>query len=959
LAQRRSAVGWPVFALEHGLSEADLRRLLADVTNAASAGPPKHSAYLPWVVYASEFGYRYSGYEYWQTFALETPGWAVHGQRELIRTYFQLFSATYNGAEPEGAWAEHFSIIAWPITHAVLPRDLQRRLAQLLFEARHTFRDEVFDSAESLGRHLQSLSRHQSSRFIQFAENVTLLGQIAGALLLQDPGREDGLLSAPTLERLVRDIGRERASKEWLSEAVSTARQLRGMRGLRGRRSSDSPMPTGGQSQEASRQLAADLGIEPRLLARPTGSAEWEVLLQIPSLSPLQSRYRGLRALLVESRGVFIPTNKPIARQGLLYGLLEPLRNWPEEGSALVCFEGCTPDIKFLFDTVLGMPRGPRWLFKVLPDGHAVHVKGSFVRPGASYLLLSPHTVERPAPGLAPIPLSCRGIYATRFDVPDPIDDVWEALVPALGLTLSRRLEVWPVGFPPAYWDDEGSAHWLLSKDLVLAVRADHPVDSIVLRKGGQTHVLEVPHWAGGGPVFVHMGNLAEGRHRIDVGTITRDSGQQALQGYLDILVRPPRVWSADRPASGPVRFLVDPLEPTLEDLWEGRVEVHLSAPGSISVRPTVRLLGEQSDKTLFERSLPPMKLPIATDDWLHAFQTGVRGAAVAQERYDEAQSCRVEFDAGVLGCHQMTCERAFTPLRWIARTESHQMVLRLVDNSGRGHVDVREYDFACPDCFKQHLYEAAEDGIAVDSDGGLYLAKGGADESAIIAVRTGVVRSLDALGVKPRLAVRVRDVKNVLDLLEVARIWGAARISGSALSSFYRQNVRVAISMKLAGLIAGEAWERAERDFAETGRTDPMKRAVSSAPHQRGLSAAVSLEAQELAAAPIPKRIARLVGLTKSFPVTASGGREVRGPRPADSGVVDSAWIWEFALRVASEPERLVEWAGSHAEEGIQQLLVTPMVFRAARYLVLLVDQQVGVRSGSSGALYQGWSWT
>ena len=84
------------------------------------------------MVYAAELGYRYSGDEYWQTFEAQTPGWAQSANRECIRSVFEKFSDTFGGARPSGAWANWFSIISWPVTHAVLPADLQRQFARLL-----------------------------------------------------------------------------------------------------------------------------------------------------------------------------------------------------------------------------------------------------------------------------------------------------------------------------------------------------------------------------------------------------------------------------------------------------------------------------------------------------------------------------------------------------------------------------------------------------------------------------------------------------------------------------------------------------------------------------------------------------------------------------------------------------------------------------------------------------------
>jgi hypothetical protein len=75
LAAERLGNDWPVFALEHGLSDSDVHLLENEVKASLIAQQPNRRVFLPWVVYAAEFGYQYSGDEYWQSFTEKTPGW--------------------------------------------------------------------------------------------------------------------------------------------------------------------------------------------------------------------------------------------------------------------------------------------------------------------------------------------------------------------------------------------------------------------------------------------------------------------------------------------------------------------------------------------------------------------------------------------------------------------------------------------------------------------------------------------------------------------------------------------------------------------------------------------------------------------------------------------------------------------------------------------------------------------
>ena len=113
--------------------------------------PPSRDHWLVWVVYSAELGYRYAGDEYWQTFEQETPRWTVNGDRYRVREFYRRLEREFGGAVPSGRWAEHFSIICWPITHAILPKDLQVQLARTLYEARYMFSEDVLGSPGAVG----------------------------------------------------------------------------------------------------------------------------------------------------------------------------------------------------------------------------------------------------------------------------------------------------------------------------------------------------------------------------------------------------------------------------------------------------------------------------------------------------------------------------------------------------------------------------------------------------------------------------------------------------------------------------------------------------------------------------------------------------------------------------------------------------------------------------------------
>lgn len=133
LAHARSDSGFHIFVLEHGLNDAELDEISSQLLEQQS---PSWSHWLLWAVYATERGYHYEGDEYWPSFEEHAKSWEYNDRYKLSR-WFKRFQREYYGVLPSGPWAYHFRIIAWPITHAILPRYLQLQFAKALYELRY------------------------------------------------------------------------------------------------------------------------------------------------------------------------------------------------------------------------------------------------------------------------------------------------------------------------------------------------------------------------------------------------------------------------------------------------------------------------------------------------------------------------------------------------------------------------------------------------------------------------------------------------------------------------------------------------------------------------------------------------------------------------------------------------------------------------------------------------------
>ena len=299
------------------------------------------------------------------------------------------FSETYGGANPSGQWADHFTIICWPITHAVLPKDLQRQLARVLYEIRSSFSQAVFTDPSTLGQLVATRSWTASERFQHFVQERQLVGQIAAALLLEGESGTDSLLDAPTLRRISRDLDQERRGREWLRAARHSARERARVRGL-AREPSRKTRPR--RTEEARAEIAA-LGIEPRLVLRPVDveGTSWSVSIEIPDLSSLCRRFPDTQPVLTQSRcRVAGYEGRPIARGRFLYGAQRlALSRWPAPHEVFLQFEQSHPDLEFLLRAECLLRPGPPWLFRIASDGLAYECRGLRVRPGQRYVVLA------------------------------------------------------------------------------------------------------------------------------------------------------------------------------------------------------------------------------------------------------------------------------------------------------------------------------------------------------------------------------------------------------------------------------------------------------------------------------------------------------------------------------------------------------------------------------------------
>ena len=220
-ALRESRSG-PIFFVEHGLSEDEVADVFADVRHCLISYPLESRWWdtncLPLLVAATEVGYRYrgSGTDFWPVLEAKFGIRVSAADRKRIRDLFSSASKTYRGAQPPATpWAEVFRLIAWPITHALVPLEFHRPLALTLANLRVNVREL---SDDDLHRAIRIGASSTSARFATLLEDAALVVAVTRSLL----GGGSGELCAETVERIAADLASDRVTQR----AVAVARRI-------------------------------------------------------------------------------------------------------------------------------------------------------------------------------------------------------------------------------------------------------------------------------------------------------------------------------------------------------------------------------------------------------------------------------------------------------------------------------------------------------------------------------------------------------------------------------------------------------------------------------------------------------------------------------------------------------------------------------------------------------------
>ena len=764
LAARRRELGYPVYALEHGLTAAELD----DVAEVASASIryslPSPSHWLVWAALGAEAGYRYSGDEYWP--ALERAGgeWRSNDHRRRLREFYVRFREEFGGPLPQGRWAGQFKLIAWPINNAILPRYLQVHFARHLFDLRYALPHAVLEDGNGVGELLLRRYRGTTSRFQEFLQQTGLTTQIV--LALRDEANKPIVprIEPSVLRRIVEDLERTREARTYLRDARHIMETTKVKVAASLRTKSATTDSTGAAAMQNQRF---------RLVAKRLPDGTFGLGLAFPDFRRLgvgRDTVAGQRVQVVGDDGRWQPASFLLTFSGKDRGI----DAFPAPNAALVAAEGDNADLTILLSEVAKIEERPAWVLRRHLDGSYREVVGGFVRSDQEYLVLTradPPAALLDRAGLKRATLNASGAEAFVLRTPSRINDQIKAALKDLRIGTKTDISVRPLGISPRPGD---LPSWLATETVILAASADADIKSIVVSlDGAEASFIACQD----SEALIALEHLSVGRHSLALAPISAAGGgwtTPSEQFEFDILA--PTPWVEGMRGRSGFRLIRTPPTATFEAVVSGEASLVAFGPARRQVQWS--LVGyDAAGHPAWEHPLGTSRVGETRGNMPAMLR---RACDHHSDQIDEAFQLDIVAKLDELGRQADRYPRAVEPLRW--RYEAEAGTVRLIDETD--HVvtpTVRLYGLASPLDRQAIPLEQALTGVKPDGEGGLFSVRRGETVQSIFVSTPAEkkLRDLADLGVQQAMALPDHQGLAAIHLIDGMRRWGLAKPVG------------------------------------------------------------------------------------------------------------------------------------------------------------------------------------
>ena len=918
IARFRKGLGFPVFALEHGLAEEEIKEISSLLRESLESRPSLSPHWLLWVIYATEVGYSYNGDEYWPSFESQTPEWEFD-RYEFIRL-FTRFRDTYDGVRPSGAWAEHFRIIAWPITHAILPRYLQNQFARALFEMRFNLAGMDAVDPSAIGCMLAANVSNASSRFREFLQQEELTGRIVLALFDEDPVKNREPINPQTRERIVADLKRVRNARDWLRNTRQVvADRFRGIgRGLH-------PPELGNGGVRASRERTP-FAVRPNMVLGHRGENRWSLRLEVPSFRSVASIGGDIHSFLKSTRCRLNGASDLKPAGWLLSGNRKAaLKSWPDPKKPLIIFEHSNGRIENILEGECRCGSGPFWLFKIGRDGIAREIKRLVVRPECDYLFLSTEELPESHPFTSSCEIDCEGVKAVRLKIPDTVSAEETEWLREWELRVARTIRVWPSGLPARDWDGEGGGSWLTTENPCFGILHDHAVDAYEFSvNGGEWTVIEAGEL--GCPVFVRIARLPAGSYTLSVRarrgpSLETVAESPAAEGFVQLDVREPEPWIPETPSRSGMNVNLSPHDADLDLFWRNEIELLITGPENHSVTFTVSLEDSHGREIFSKRVNGYFRLPVSAGTWKDRFR-GFPEQEKLDWKYMEASVCRLEIDGEELGKYVLRFERDTLPLRWVLNRCRNKTSIRLIDDTGLEETDPEISFFPMERPVEPQSLASGQSVCGISEPGrGLFVARKGKDQDAVILSPETKFRGFSEFKIESGFPEFRNSTAEMAEALRLSELWRSTRSYGP-LAGDRQKKIADRILNAVCLALCAQKWSKAETAFLN---------AKDSADALGGLERSVEKKNSGFATA-----LSRCCLEVKDEDFSLVSGRY--SALAAKHSVCGNRKLCDFALALAGAPDQFPEVLDHDLDKKLGEIRKNPTVLRGARFIAVML---------------------
>ena len=765
---RESRAG-PVFFIEHGLATGERADLIADV-RAAVETYPLHSDWwntrkLPLIVSSTEAGYRYSGSgtDFWPTLEAELGTEFGSASRQRVRDLFVSAAEFYRGARPPRTpWAKAFHLIAWPITHALVPREFHRPLALTLANLRASVADL---SDEALYRAIRVAASTSSARFDTLIDSPDLIIPVTKSLL----GTNTEELCPETMQRIADELSCDQLARR----SIAVARRLQ-----RSTRATVLPTPTGTEMPSIKGVLQ---------IRRRDGTLTLEA-----SFPPLESNVsRRLRKALRRKRyaprlwGVTARVPSDQFLSGLPFAL--KLEAAPADDAPLL------PGLDELYidAEVLGILRAfelllePPLVFAVSADGEVARmVRGGEISGYRRYWVLATEhaSIVGPSPSLGKLgPYSCH-----EFDPQIPSE---ARALEDLGYRVRFGVSVSLAGVPPLCQGDSVTSFEAGDRILVVP-RRSHP-DGLHVEFGGESaHVTDALV-----RLMVPSGD----------GLVHASSGGKARELRIRGVSNPPTLSLT----ACSIEFRSSEL--TLQALLGGTLSFVIDSPAPIEGLDATIVLeaGDRRCSATFRLGALPHTVSAAQEPFETLLDDATRAFLL------QVAAVTLHVRVGCLTARSLQLERRVRPCWW-AREDDHVVLKTELSDLDYGQVAA-----ASPHLMPTQTEPAPESEARLLVPVGFDAVEfGPATQFTTLCLAPRQASLAAPLVPKPRLK-RCRHAENdaagLEDLLGAYLRWSLAE-SENLIAELRRRQIVEKLDLWVAELCCGEEWARREARASPLG---------------------------------------------------------------------------------------------------------------------------------------------